>query len=399
MAKPLDGIRVLEVAQAYSGPFAGMLLADYGADVIKIEPPRGDLGRQLADTPPGSRQAAARMGPSFVMMNRNKRGMVLDLGLAPARSVFIRLIEASDVLIENLRPGQMEKQGLGYEKLIEVNPRLIFASASAYGHEGPEAGSRGYDQLAQARAGMLAGRRHPDGTPVTPNVFVADLSCAMMLAYGVALCVLERERSGRGQRIDASLLGAGIAVNPSQLVRVTSDPPARPRPSATIGSYPCADGRYVFLSAPVPHYWRAICEVLGLPQLVDDEAYATPTRRLDNATALRSVLEKAFSSRASRDWVRIFEDAGVPCTAVQEPEEVYDDPQVRANHLMMEHVHPALGPVRMPGLPFRLSRTAGEVRSGAPLLGEHTTAILQGLGYSESDVRELERLGATRASQ
>jgi crotonobetainyl-CoA:carnitine CoA-transferase CaiB-like acyl-CoA transferase len=180
-------MKVLEVAQAYSGPFAAMLLADYGAEVIKIEPPKGDMWRHMAETPPGSRQAAARMGSAFIMLNRNKRSMVLDLALEPARAVFRRLVQASDVLIENVRPGQMEKLGLGYETLDRINPGLIYAAASAYGHKGAEANDRGFDQLAQARAGILDARRHPDGTPVSPAFFAADLSCAMMLAYAVLL--------------------------------------------------------------------------------------------------------------------------------------------------------------------------------------------------------------------
>jgi formyl-CoA transferase len=375
-----------------------MLLADYGADVIKVEPPKGDLWRRLPDTPPDSRLALAHMGPSFVMINRNKRSIVLDITLKQAQEVFRRLVEGSDILIENLRPGEMEKVGLGYEALKDLNPRLIYASASAYGHEGPEATSRGFDYLAQARAGILAARRYPDGTPVSPSVYLADLSCAMMLAYAVVLCVLEREKSGRGQKIEASLLGAAIAVNPTPLVRVSADPPARPPPNALNCPYKCADGRYVFLSSPVPHYWRAICQAVGLPHLVEDKAFATPASRLDNAEMLHSILANVFSSRPSREWVRTFEDAGVPCALVQEPDEVYDDPQVRANLFMIEHAHPALGPVKMPGLSFRLSRTAGEVRFGAPLLGEHTRAILQDLGYSEPAIRELEQQGVTRAT-
>jgi crotonobetainyl-CoA:carnitine CoA-transferase CaiB-like acyl-CoA transferase len=398
MTSPLEGIKVVEVAQAYSGPFAAMLLADYGAGVIKLEPPKGDLWRAMAETPPHSRQAAARMGASFVMMNRNKRSIVLDLALQKARPVFHKLIEASDVLIENLRPGQMEKLGFGYESLKAVNPRLIYASVSAYGHEGAEAASRGFDQLAQARAGILAARSHADGTPVAPSVFLADLGCAAMLAYGVLLGVLEREKSGLGQKVEGSLLGTAIAFNPSPLVRVCADPQTVQRPAnALVCAYRCADERYVILSAPVPHYWRSICQALGLTELAEDPAFAAPAARLDHAERLHGILEKAFLGKPAREWVDIFERAGVPCGLVQEPHEVFDDPMVRANRLMIEHEHPALGPVRMPGLPFRLSRTAGEVRLGAPLLGEHTRAVLDELGYDEAAIGELERSGVVRA--
>jgi crotonobetainyl-CoA:carnitine CoA-transferase CaiB-like acyl-CoA transferase len=339
------------------------------------------------------------MGAAFIMLNRNKRSMVLDLALEPARAVFLRLVRTSDVLVENLRPGQMEKLGLGYETLDAINPGLIYASVSAYGHRGPEASSRGFDQLAQARAGILDARRHHDGTPVSPACFAADLSCAMMLAYAVLLCVVERQKSGRGQRIDGSLLGAAIALNPAPLVRVCADPalPRRPENPLTC-AYPCADGRYVILSAPVPGYWRPVCEALGLHQLIDDEAFAAPARRLDNADALRSILRDAFLSRAAREWVRIFAEQGVPCGLVQAPEEVFDDPQVRANELMLAQNHPVLGMLHMPGLPFKLSRTAGDIRSGAPLLGEHSHAILRELGFNEAEVRTLEQAGATRGA-
>lgn len=397
MPKPLDGIKVVEVAQAYSGPFAAMLLADYGADVVKVEPPQGDLWRRMAETPPESMQAKAQMGSAFIMMNRNKRSIVLDLALAEAKAVFHKLVETSDVLVENMRPGQMEKLGLGYEALKDINPRLIYASVSAYGLEGAEARSRGFDQLAQARAGILSARRHADGTPVTPSVFVADLGCAMMLAYAVSLCLIERQKSGRGQKIDASLLGTALSLNPSSLVRVVDDPRPKARPNnALVDAYRCGDGRHVILSAPVPPFWPSICKAIALPGLEHDPAFARPASRLDNAEALHAVLARAFLSRPSVEWVRRFDDAGVPCALVQEPDEVFDDPQVRANELMIEHEHPALGRVRMPGLPFSLSRTDGEVRRGAPLLGEHTHAILEEMGYSKPDIVELERLGATR---
>ena len=399
VAKPLDGIKVLEVAQAYSGPYAGMLLADYGAQVTKIEPPKGDLWRTMAETPPGSRQARARMGSAFIMMNRNKRSIVLDLAHKGAQGVFDKLVQASDVLIENLRPGQMEKLGLGYERLSKINPRLIYASVSAYGHEGAEAGTRGFDQLAQARAGILAARRYPDGTPVAPSVFVADLSCAMMLAYGVTLCVLEREKSGLGQRIDASLLGAAIAVNPSPLVRVCADPPATPRrDNALVCAYACSDGRHVMLSAPVPHYWRSICEALGQLELAEHDDYASPTSRLDNAATLQRVLRESFARRPAAEWAAIFEAKGVPCGLVQEANDVYEDPQVRANRMMIEQQHTALGSVKMPGLPFQLSRTAGEIHSGAPLLGEHTREILKELGYGKDAISELEKSNIARSA-
>jgi len=396
VSKPLEGIRVVELAQAMSGPYAGMLLADYGADVVKVEPPGGELWRRFANTAPQSKLMAARMTPSFVVMNRSKRSVVLDLSLEGGRQILRQLVAVSDVLIENLRPGEAEKLGLGYDTAQELNAGIVYASISGYGHHGPEASSRAFDPLAQARAGILSARRYPDGTPVSPSVFVADLSCATMVAYAIALALLERGKTGLGQKIEASLLGAAIGMNLTPLVQVSGEASVRPKLAPLNCPYRGADGRFLFISDPAGAFFEGTCAALGIPELAKEEAFQTQASREHNAEALHSILENVFSTRPAREWLARLRQRDIPSTLVLEPDEVFYDPQVRANSLMVEQAHPLLGTVKMPGLSFRLCSTEGEISSGAPALGEHTTSVLKELGYDEAAIRELERQGITR---
>ncbi|MBI2917707.1 MAG: CoA transferase [Chloroflexi bacterium] len=396
MSKPLEGIKVVELAQAMAGPYAGMFLADYGADVVKVEPPDGELWRRFANTPPDSKLRAARMSPAFVVMNRNKRSVVLDLKLEEGRQVLRRLVAVSDVLIENLRPGEAENLGMGYDTARELNPRIVYASISGFGHRGPEASSRAFDPLAQARAGILSARRYPDGTPVSPSVFVADLSCATMVAYAVTLALLDRAKSGLGQKIEASLLGAAIGMNLTPLVQVSGEEPVRPKLAPLNCPYRGVDGRFLFLSDPAGAYFGDTCKALGIPQVATEDAFSTQASRERNAEALHSVLEDVLRARPAREWLALLQERGVPCTLVLEPAEVFSDPQVRANSLMVEQVHPVLGKVRMPGLSFRLCGTEGDVRRGAPALGEHTASVLKELGYDDAAILGLEEQGVTR---
>ena len=397
MQKPLEGIKVLEVAQALAGPCAAMHLADYGANVIKVEPPEGELWRRYPPNPSDSKLAAAHMSRSFVRYNRNKRSIVLDLRLDKGRQIFQQLVAVADVLIENLRPGEMERLGIGYETLKALNPRLIYASISAYGHRGAESASRAFDHLAQARAGIVAARRYVDGTPVVPSVYVADLSCALMVAYAVVLSVLEREKSGLGQKIEASLLGAAVDMNSPHLVQIAGEAPSSARQDSLSCPYKCSDGRFIFISAITDQQWEALCKGLRLPHLPEDEAFRTARNRIDNASVLYPILEAVFSSQSANDWFDLLKGLGLPCALVLEREEVFHDPQVVANQFIIEQAHPLLGQVKMAGLPFRLCRTGGDIRTGAPALGEHTQDVLTELGYKESQIHELEEQGITRS--
>ncbi|MBI2918636.1 MAG: CoA transferase [Chloroflexi bacterium] len=389
MARPLDGIRVLELAHALAGPSGGMHLADYGADVLKVEPLEGDLWRRYPYMPPGSRLAKARMSRTFIVLNRNKRSLAVDLRQDRGREIMLRLVRRSDVLIENLPTGGMDKLGLGYETLQELNPRLVYASISGLGSRGPEADRRAFDSIAQGRAGILAGRRYEDGSPVVPSTYTSDMACGILLAYAVTMCLFEREKSGKGQRVQLSLLGSALAVFAPQLVRLANDALAQPASHPLGLPYRCQDGRYIILSAITDKQWGGLCKAMDLEHLLEEPLFASATDRQDHGDALFPILETVFLSRPAAEWVERMAAEGVPAGVVQEKEEVFSDPQVLANDFIVTRPHPVLGEVSLLGLPFSLGRTPGEVARVAPTLGEHSEEVLQELGYDDVAAKEL----------
>lgn len=394
MTKPLEGVRVLEVAHALAGPSAGMHLADYGADVLKVEPLEGDLWRRYPYVPPTSRLARARMSRTFIVLNRNKRSLAVNLRTPQGHDIMLRLVRRSDVIIENLPLGSMKKLGLDYEALREINPRLVYASISGLGPQGPEADRRAFDSIAQARAGILAGRRYEDGTPVVPSVYTADMACGILLAYAVAMCLLEREKSGQGQRIQASLLGAALAVHAPQLVKLDDGAISAQPTSHPLGlPYRCQDGHYIILSAITDKQWQGLCRALQLEHLVHDPLFATSSERMDHGDALYPILETVLATRPAGEWVERMAAEEVPAGVVQEKEDVFSDPQILANDFIVTRSHPVLGAVSLLGLPFSLERTPGAVDRGAPTLGQHSLEVLHELGYSIEAAEELRSQG------
>lgn len=392
MGLPLEGVRVLDMAQVFAGPATAMYLADFGADVIKVEPPGGDACRAMHTAP-----SLGDQSKPFVLYNRNKRSLVLDITRPEGREVLSRLLRTADVMIANLRPGVDARLGLDYDSVRAINPRLIYANITAFDTRGPLADRGAYDLIVQARTGFVASLRLPDGTPLLPTTMVCDLSVPLFLAYGICMALMERARSGQGQKVETSLLHAAIAMQNYQLVRADRDPRLPGLGTSSSNLFKCRDGEFILVIALNDRQWAAFCRVAGQDEFADHPRYNTYMKRLQNRPEVEPLFEKIFLTRTRDHWLGVLEKANVPCSAVISREDVFSDPQVLANEVLVDHAHPVAGPVKMMGLPVQLSRTPGAIRTPSPGLGEHTVSILRELGYSDREVRALQDSGTAGA--
>ena len=390
---PLAGITVLEVGVFMAAPFATMQLADLGATVLKVEQPgSGDPVRGTGPFVDGHSSPFARL-------NRNKRSVALDLKSDAGRAALLRLAAAADVLVENLRPGAMRKLGLDYDSVRSVAPRLVYASASGWGQDGPLAPLPGLDIMAQARSGLMSITGTPDGEPAKIGVPICDLVCALYVALAVTAALRERDRTGLGQYIDVSLLEAGVSlrgVGGRQVLRH-----GRGRPSVGLGApdqapyqaVRTADG-CVTLGAVTPKTWAGLCDVLGLAVLQADPRYADASTRHAHREALIAEIEDVTRGWTSADLVRALDGAGVPCAPIADYAEVFTDEHLHQRGYFWDGRHPAMGPVRQLGSPMRFSRTPSVRDAAGPLLGEGTADALRAVGYSESEISELTAKGS-----
>ena len=388
MTLPLESIRVVDASQIFAGPYAAMLLADQGAEVIKLESPGGDGCRHLYTSP-----ALGSFGKAFLSLNRNKRSIVADLTTPQGREVLHRLAGWADIFITNLRPAAARRFDADYEALARANPRLIYAAISAFGSRGPDAGKPGYDLVLQARAGIVGSRRMPDGTPIASAVMMSDMSCGMLLSYAVMSALWERQSTGRGRQVDIALLGMALGIQTQQLVRVEGDDTPIPggAVSATAAPYRCADDRWLMVVTVADHQWHALCRALGMENLSEDPTFATFDGRARHSLDLSELLAAVFATRPLDEWQELLEAANVPCGPVLEREEVFDAPQVVANEMVIPTQHPAVGRVEMVDVPFKLSgqELGQRLRRPAPSLGQHSQEVLAELGYTPQESAEL----------
>ncbi|MBK6662757.1 MAG: CoA transferase [Thermoflexaceae bacterium] len=391
----LHGIRVLDFTQAQQGPFATLLLADMGADVIKVEPPGGEMGRANGLGPDG-------FSSYFEGHNRGKRSLTLDLKKPEAVEVVRRLIPSIDVVVENFRPGAMERMGLGYEDLRPLREDLIYASASAWGRSGPWAGRGGYDHVAQALSGVMYEQgTGPGGEPHALIGGFADQIGAMLLAFGIATALVVRERDGIGQHIDGSLIGGMVAMQSKQIVeylRTGKQSGFQSRRAATYTNYECADGRHVAIAANTEAMWERLCDALGAPELKRDERFADPFGRARHKDALVVELERRFRARPMGDWLGPLTEHDVPHAPVLDYAGMSEHPQFWANGYLQEIDTPNLGKMRVPGPPIHMSETPPRIQGGGPPLGMHTEEILLAAGYSWDEIGRLNESGATRTA-
>jgi crotonobetainyl-CoA:carnitine CoA-transferase CaiB-like acyl-CoA transferase len=383
VALPLDGIRVIDWTIWQQGPVATAMLGDLGAEVIKIEervggdPGRGILRAAGADT-------GDRPNWYFEANNRNKKSMTLDLKQDDARKIVHELVARSDVFVQNFRKGVAARLGLDYETLRAINPRLIYASATGYGPEGPDSADPSFDQLGLARSGIMNAVGEPDMPPLGVAGGIADQMGAVMLAYGVLAALLAREKHGVGQRVDASHLGSmawlqGLSLSMRLMMGFAMPRQARASAGNPLWNhYKCRDGSWLALGMLQPdRYWEDFSKAIGRPELASDERFSDLRSRGKNAQACVAILDEVFAQRDRADWLKVLREGGdFIFTIVNRVDDLPDDPQVRANDYVVDFEHPQYGNIQVVGMPVRLSETPGQVRMPAPEFGQHTEEIL-----------------------
>jgi crotonobetainyl-CoA:carnitine CoA-transferase CaiB-like acyl-CoA transferase len=391
MSTPLAGIRVLDFTRYQQGPFATVMLADMGAEVIKVEDPAGgDYGRRMWREPDG-------FSAFWESLDRGKKSVCIDLRRPEGVELALGLGATCDVVVENFRPGTMEGWGLGYEEFKARNRRVIYAQATGWGTKGPLARYPAFDQITQAYSGFA---QHSGGgpghRPEIPYPGIADQSGAMNLAFGIMTALFVRERTGVGQKVECSLLGTQLAIQAPELLHVLHFGQERAREfraAPTVGHYECADGKWVMIVGIDQKFWPRITAALGVEHLTDDERFARGFARYTNRAVLEPLIEDVFRTKTSTEWLERLRAHDVPASVVQDYAALADDDQSLANGYIVEQDHPKFGRGKVVGLHVHLSETPGELGAPAPELGSHSVEVLRGLGLPEARIRELEGSG------
>ena len=383
----LAGIRVLDVSQVMAGPFCAMMLADLGADVVKIEPPGGDMTRLM----PG---AVGTDTPAYNAVNRGKRSVILDLKTTAGRGALIRLAQSADVLIENNRPGVMAGLGLDYPSLAAVNPRIVYASISGYGQTGPDRSKGGLDLIAQAVSGIMSVTGAPGGPPMKAGVPLTDLGAALFALSGILAALVYRNRTGTGQHVDTALVDAGLALSVWEATEffagagVPAPLGSAHRMVAPYQAIRCADG-YVTIGASNDRLFERLCDVLGHPEWTRMPEFADNPSRVLNQEALAERIESVTRQQSRRHWLDACESRDIPCGPINSYPEAFAEPQALAREMVVRLEHPTLGPMQTLGSPIKMSATPPDVRRRAPHLGEHTEQVLHEAGFDQDTIDTL----------
>ncbi len=390
---PLDGVRVVDLTRILAGPYCTQALADAGADVVKIEEPgKGD------DTRGWGPPFVAGESCYFLSVNRGKRSLTLNLKEMEAREILWRLVERADVLVENFRPGTLDRMGFSYEVAQRRNPRLVYASISGYGPDGPWGGRPGYDAVLQGESGLMSITGAPEGPPYKVGASVVDTLAGMTAFQAILLALFRRERTGHGGRVDVSLLESALAVltyHASSYLLTGAVPQRLGNRHPNLAPYETlesADGS-VIVGVGSESLWRTFCATLGRPDLADAPLFRSNADRVSNGTALRETLAPVVRSRRTDEWLALWEGAGIPCGRVRSIAEALDSEQVAARDLLVEIDHPRFGRGRFVGSPIHLDAATRSARRPPPALGEHTAEVLSELGLARQDVERFARQG------
>ncbi|KAF0193542.1 MAG: formyl-CoA transferase [Bacillota bacterium] len=392
---PLTGLRVLDLSRVLAGPYCGMVLADLGAEVVKIEiPGTGDDSRSFGPFV-GAESAY------FMSLNRNKKSMTLNFKNDDAKDIFRDLVKQADVLVENYRPGTMEKLNLGYDALSQINPKLVYAGISGFGNTGPYRLKAAYDVVVQGMGGIMSITGFPDGLPTRVGASIGDITAALFGVIGILAALNKRHETGRGQMVDVSMLDCQVAILENAIARyeVTGQVPGRignRHPSISpFSAVPAADG-HMIVAIGNDNLWQQFCKLVDRTDLREDTRYLTNKSRTDNWASLEPELIKIFNHKTIIEWIDTLEAAGIPCGPINTVDKVLMDPQIIARNMIEESVHPIAGKIRMAGSPIKMSDAPESVmRYPAPLLGQHNDELLaQLLNLSDAEIRLLREKGA-----
>lgn len=392
--KPLSGVRVLDLTHVLAGPYCTMLLADLGAEVVKIERPgRGDDARAIGPFINGE-------SSYFMSVNRHKKSVTLDLKNERGKEVFLKMIRASDVLVENFRPGTMEKLGLGYPALSVINPGLIYAACSGFGHTGPYSYKPAYDIIVQGMGGMMSITGHPGGEPTRVGASIGDIAAGIFTALGIVSALYARSLGAGGQKIDVAMLDCQVAILENAIAQYS----ATGRLPGLIGnrhpliapfcSFKTLDA-HLIVAAGNDELWTRLCRTLDAEEMLNDPRFATNALRSTHRQELETMLQKIFSTRTTAQWIRLLEADGIPCGPVNSIKEVIEDPHVLAREMVVEVEHPAAGLFKTAGFPVKYSKTPCRVEKPAPTIGQHTEEILRdiaGLDQQEIELLKQEKV-------
>ena len=387
--KALEGIKVLDLSRALAGPYCTMMLADMGAEVIKLEMPgTGDDSRSWG--PPFVEGESAY----FMSVNRNKKSITVNMKSELSKEIVTKLIKQSDVLVENFRPGAMDRLGFGYDAVKKMNPGIIYSSISGFGQDGPYRMLPGFDQVLQGMGGLMSITGEPGGPPIKVGVAIADIAGGMFAAYGIVTALFNREKTGKGQVVDVSLLDSQVAwLTYRAGAYFTSGEVPQPVGSGhpVIVPYQAFKAKDVYINIAVGNdtLWQKFCKAVGLEAVMDDPQFATNAKRVENREAIVKIIGDLIVTKNGEEWLTILEDAGVPCGPIYSVDKIFSDPQVLHREMVKELDHTKAGKIKVTGIPVKLSETPGEVKTAPPFLGEHTQEVLEELGYSGQDLEKL----------
>ena len=395
MSGPLEGITILDLTWVLSGPYASMVLCDLGAEVIKLErPPRGDVARTTLPLINGE-------SGYFFSINRGKKSISIDLNRAEGKELFLRLIDRVDVVMENFTPGTMDRLGLGYEALRQRNPRIIYAATSGFGQTGPDRLRPALDIVVQGMGGVMSITGHPGGPPARPGLSLGDIAGGLFTAIGVLAALRERDRSGEGQLVDVSMLDCQIAILENAFMRYFATgelpgPIGTRHPAATpFQAFPTKDGYIVLaVSWGVENQWELFCVLIGAPELINDPRFETPHARTANHAELEPLLNEALMQKTTQEWIKAFDEIGLPCGPLNNIAQAAALPQVQAREMLVEVEHPQIGRLPLANTPVKLSRTPGAIKGPSPGLGQHTDEVLRALlGMADAELARLREGG------